>query len=155
MTPPGTSSKPAVNGTVGAAIIVDPFDPRTVWLGTGGENDEIWRSDDCGATWTRVNTGPGSVGDNARRTAASATERSGACKPIPSPAACSTRCPATAPRACGRRRTAAYSWTDVLAGTEYDSHADYRFVNNVSLDPTDHLHVVVSTHGACSAPYDP
>ena len=44
------------------------------------------------------------------------------------------------------------SWTDVLAGTEYETHADYRFVNNVSLDPTDHLHVVVSTHGACSAP---
>ena len=41
MTPPGTSSKPAVNGTVGAAVIVDPFDARTVWLGTGGENDEI------------------------------------------------------------------------------------------------------------------
>ena len=39
------------------------------------------------------------------------------------------------------------SWTDVLAGTEYETHADYRFVNNVSLDPTDHQHVVVSTHG--------
>src|SRR6266404_6252586 len=35
VTPPGESSKPAVNGTVGGAIIVDPFDPRTVWLGTG------------------------------------------------------------------------------------------------------------------------
>lgn len=47
------------------------------------------------------------------------------------------------------------SWTDVLAGTEYEAHADYRFVNNVSLDPTNHLHVVVSTHGGCSAPYAP
>src|SRR6186713_1432177 len=63
VTPHGTSTRPAVNGTVAAAILVDPFDPRTVWLGTGGENDEIWRSDDCGATWTRVNTGAGSVGD--------------------------------------------------------------------------------------------
>jgi hypothetical protein len=36
VTPHGTSTKPAVNGTVGAAILVDPFDPRTVWLGTGG-----------------------------------------------------------------------------------------------------------------------
>jgi photosystem II stability/assembly factor-like uncharacterized protein len=48
-----------------------------------------------------------------------------------------------------------YSWTDVLAGTDYETYADYRFVNNVSLDPTDHLHVVVSTHGACKPPYDP
>jgi hypothetical protein len=28
-------------------------------------------------------------------------------------------------------------------------------VNNVSIDPTDHLHVVVSTHGECTAPYHP
>ena len=63
VTPLGHSSRPAVNGTVAAAIIVDPFDARKVWLGTGGENDEIWRSDDCGATWTQVNTGPGGVGD--------------------------------------------------------------------------------------------
>jgi hypothetical protein len=48
-----------------------------------------------------------------------------------------------------------YSWTDVLAGTEYDDLADYRFVNNVSVDPTDHLHAIVSTHGGCKAPYDP
>ena len=40
-------------------------------------------------------------------------------------------------------------------GSEYDTHAAYRFVNNVSLDPTDHLHVVVSTHGECTAPYAP
>jgi hypothetical protein len=55
VTPPGTSSKPAVNGTLGAAIIVDPCDPTRVWLGTRSENDEIWRSDSCGANWTRVN----------------------------------------------------------------------------------------------------
>jgi len=48
-----------------------------------------------------------------------------------------------------------YSWSDVLAGTEYETHADYRFVNNVSLDPTDHQHLVVSTHGGCLAPYQP
>jgi hypothetical protein len=48
-----------------------------------------------------------------------------------------------------------YSWSDVLAGTEYESHAEYRFVNNVSLDPTDPQHLVVSTHGGCTAPYQP
>jgi hypothetical protein len=47
------------------------------------------------------------------------------------------------------------SWTDVLAGTSYEAHAEYRFVNDVSLDPTDHLHLVVATlggvHGAVRA----
>lgn len=41
ITPAGHSTKPAVNGTVAAAVVVDPFDARSVWLGTGGENDEI------------------------------------------------------------------------------------------------------------------
>ncbi len=35
------------------------------------------------------------------------------------------------------------------------AHAVARFVNNVSLDPTNHLHLLVSTHGDCYAPYQP
>jgi photosystem II stability/assembly factor-like uncharacterized protein len=154
VTPPGHSEKPAVNGTVGAGIIVDPFDPRAVWLGTGGENDEIWRSDDCGATFAQVNTGPGSVGDGMtfggvgdgaqwsmqadpdERGVLYATSGYGA-------------------QSLWKTTDGGYSWTDVLAGTEYETVADYRFVNNVSLDPTDSLHVVVSTHGGCKAPYQP
>jgi photosystem II stability/assembly factor-like uncharacterized protein len=154
VTPHGTSSKPAVNGTVGAAVIVDPFDPRTVWLGTGGENDEIWRSDDCAASWTRVNTGPGSVGDNATYGG------------VGDGAQWSMQADPVAPgvlyavsgygaQSLWKTTDGGYSWSDVLAGSEYESHADYRFVNNVSMDPTDHQHLVVSTHGACSAPYQP
>src|SRR5215468_6052023 len=52
ITPAGKSSRPAVNGTVAAALVVDPFDSRRIWLGTGNENSEIWRSDNCGASWT-------------------------------------------------------------------------------------------------------
>jgi hypothetical protein len=154
VTPPGTSSKPAVNGTVGAAVLVDPFDPRTVWLGTGGENDEIWRSDDCGATWKRVNTGPGSVGDGmtfggvgdgAQWSMQADPEVQGVLYATSGYGA----------QSLWKTTDGGQSWKDVLAGSEYETLAEYRFVNNVSLDPTDHLHVVVSTHGACKAPYDP
>ena len=154
VTPPGMSSKPAVNGTVGAAIIVDPFDPRTVWLGTGGENKEIWRSDDCGATWTQVNTGPGSVGDGKTYGGVGdGAQWSMQADPVTQGVLYAVS--GYGAESLWKTTDGGYSWTDVLAGTEYATHADYRFVNNVSLDPTDHLHVVVSTHGACSAPYDP
>ncbi len=154
VTPPGHSAKPAVNGTVAAAVIVDPFDPRTVWLGTGSENDEIWRSDDCGATFTQVNTGPGSVGDGMTYGG------------VGDGAQWSMQADPTDPgvlyavsgygaESLWKTTDGGYSWTDVLAGTEYATVADYRFVNNVSVDPTNHLHVVVSTHGACEAPYEP
>jgi len=154
VTPPGTSSKPAVNGTVGAAIIVDPFDPRTVWLGTGSENDEIWRSDDCAASWTRVNTGPGSVGDNATYGGVGdGAQWSMQADPVDEGVLYAVS--GYGAESLWKTTDGGYSWSDVLAGTEYETHADYRFVNNVSLDPTDHQHVVVSTHGGCSAPYDP
>jgi len=154
VTPPGMSTKPAVNGTVGAAIIVDPFDSRRVWLGTGMENDEIWRSDDCGATWTRVNTGTGSVGDGktfggvgdgAQWSMQADPEEEGVLYAVSGYGA----------QSLWKTTDGGKSWTDALAGSEYDTHAEYRFVNNVSLDPTDHLHLVVSTHGGCKAPYMP
>ena len=154
VTPPGQSSKPAVNGTVGAALIVDPFDARRVWLGTGSENDEIWRSDECGAKWTRVNNGPGSVGDGityggvgdgAQWSMQADPEAKGVLYAVSGYGA----------QSLWKTTDGGQSWKDVLAGSEYETHADYRFVNNVSLDPADHLHLVVSTHGGCSAPYDP
>ena len=154
VTPSGQSSKPAVNGTVGAAVIVDPFDPRTVWLGTGGENDEIWRSDDCGATWSRVNTGPGSVGDNATLGGVGdGAQWSMQADPVEPGVLYAVS--GYGAQSLWKTIDGGQIWKDVLAGSEYETHADYRFVNNVSLDPTDHLHVVVSTHGGCSAPYDP
>jgi hypothetical protein len=154
VTPAGNSSKPAVNGTVGAAIIVDPFDSRTVWLGTGGENDEIWRSDDCGAAWTRANTGPGSVGDGATYGGVGdGAQWSMQADPVTPGVLYAVS--GYGAQGLWKTTDGGHSWTDVLAGTEYSTHAEYRFVNNVSLDPTDHLHLVVSTHGACTAPYNP
>lgn len=154
VTPPGMSEKPAVNGTVGAAIIVDPFDARTVWLGTGSENDEIWRSNDCGATWEQTNTGSGGVGDGMTvGGVGDGAQWSMQIDPVDSGVLYAT----SGYGAQGLWKTidGGTSWVDVLADTEYAEVADYRFVNNVSMDPTDHLHLVVSTHGACQAPYDP
>ena len=154
ITPHGTSSKPAVNGTVGAAIIVDPMDPRTVWLGTGGENDEIWRSKDCGANWTRVNTGTGSVGDGKTYGGVGdGAQWSMQIDPTLSGVLYATS--GYGAQSLWKTIDGGTTWKDVLAGSEYNMVADYRFVNNVSLDPTDHLHVIVSTHGGCKAPYDP
>jgi hypothetical protein len=144
----------AVNGTVGAAIVVDPFDARSVWLGTGGENDEIWRSDDCGAHWTQVNTGAGGVGDGmtfggvgdgAQWSMMVDPESKGVIYAVSGYGA----------ESLWKTTDGGERWTDALLGTEYNDHADYRFVNNVSMDASDHLHLVIATHGGCSEPYAP
>jgi hypothetical protein len=154
VTPLGHSSRPAVNGTVGAAIIVDPFDARKVWLGTGGENDEIWRSDDCGATWIQVNSGPGGIGDGTSKGGVGdGAQWSMQADPVSPGVLYATS--GYGAQSLWKTADGGRSWQDVLAGSEYETHAAYRFVNNVSLDPTDHLHLVVSTHGECTAPYGP
>lgn len=154
ITPKGHSTKPAVNGTVAAAVIVDPLDARTVWLGTGSENDEIWRSDDCGATFSRVNTGPGGVGDGATHGGVGdGAQWSMQADPVEAGVLYAVS--GYGAQSLWKTSDGGHSWTDVLLGSDYETYADYRFVNNVSLDPTDHLHLVVSTHGACKAPYAP
>ena len=125
-----------------------------MWLGTGGENDEIWRSDDCGATWTQVNTGPGGVGDGmSKGGVGDGAQWSMQADPVDPGVLYAVS--GYGAESLWKTIDGGKSWTDILAGSEYDSVADYRFVNNVSLDPTDHLHLVVSTHGGCKAPYDP
>jgi hypothetical protein len=153
ITPPGSAAN-AINGTVGAAIIVDPLDPSVVWLGTGGENKEIWRSNDCGASWQQVNTGPGSVGDGMTYGGVGdGAQWSMMVDPVDPGVIYAVS--GYGAQSLWKSSDSGKSWTDVLAKTDYDAHADYRFVNNVSMDPGDHLHVVVATHGGCSAPYAP
>lgn len=151
---PASNHADAVNGTVGAAIIVDPFDPRTVWLGTGGENDEIWRSDDCGASWERVNTGPGSVGDGMTYGGVGDGAQWSMMVDQVDPGVLFAVSGYGA-QSLWRSTDGGQAWTDLFAGTEYEMVADYRFVNNVSLDASDHQHLLISTHGGCAAPYQP
>jgi hypothetical protein len=154
VTPKGMSTRKAVNGTVAAAIIADPLEPGRVWLGTGSENPEIWRSDDCGAAWTRVNTGPGGVGD--RMTFGGVGDGAQwSMQADPEVAGTLYATSGYGAESLWKTTDGGVSWKDVLAGTDYAMHAAYNFVNNVSMDPTDHLHLVVSTHGACSEPYAP
>ena len=145
VTPKGDQSK-AVNGTPGAGIIADPLEPGRVWLGTSG-SAPIFRSDDCGATWTKVNTGSGGdeVADGVQWSMQADPEVAG------------TMYVTSGYGAQGLWKTTdgGENWTDVLVGSEYAMVAEYRFVNNVSLDPANRQHLVVSTHGACAAPYAP
>lgn len=153
ITPP-SNFPDAVNGTVGAAVIVDPFDPRTVWLGTGGENDEIWRSDDCGAGWERVNTGPGSVGDGMTYGGVGdGAQWSMMVDPVDPGVLFAVS--GYGAQSLWRSTDGGVQWTDLFVDEEYGAVAEYRFVNNVSMDPADHRHLLVTTHGGCAEPYQP
>lgn len=152
ITPPGPfTDRKAVNGTIGTAIIVDPFNSKRVWLG-GGTN--IWRSDDCGGSWTIVNIGPGSHGDKKTYGGVGDGSQWSMQADFSQPNVFYATSGYGA-QSVWKTTDGGYSWTDVLKGSLWEQHQPYRFANNISIDPENPSHLVVSSHGDCTAPYGP
>ncbi len=126
------------------AVVVDPFDPSTVWLGTGEMG--LYKSTDCGGSWTHVNNG----------TNGDAIDQSVLWSLIIDPFNRGTIYVVGAYGAEGL-------WKSINGGNDWvqlfpDDSAwaqlvPYNFVNNVSMDPNDPQHLVVASHGVCNAPY--
>lgn len=125
--------------TTSTSLAVDPFDPAIVWLaGNGG----FFKSSNCGATFEHVNTG---------RNAAiidSSTSWSIAVDPVDR----GTIYVVGAYGGLGLWKTTDGGENfDQLFGpeSEWAQVAEQNFVNNVSMDPNDHLHLIVTQHGTC------
>jgi photosystem II stability/assembly factor-like uncharacterized protein len=128
------------------SVAIDPFDSAVVWVA----NDQgLNKSTDCGATWTLVSTGP---------TAASLNMNSSLWSIALDPVHQGTIYLVGGYGALGlwKSTNGGVDWVDLVAGgSEYAKVQDERFVNNISMDPSDPLHLVFATHGACAAPYAP
>jgi hypothetical protein len=143
---PVVFSDPNSGGFTGdtVTVTVDPFDPATVWLGTGYKG--LFESGDCGATWKKVNTG----------TNGGAIDQSVLWSTVVDPV----------------NRGVIYTvgaygggglWKSSNGGVDWEqlfptSSAFYEvlpnwFVGNVSMDPSNPLHLVVASHGTCNAPF--
>jgi hypothetical protein len=143
----GTWEKISPTGTVKEtkSFALDPFDPAVVWA----NNDKgLNKSTDCGATWTLVSTGT-----NGERLV-DASLWSMAVDPVSKGTIYVVG--GYGPTSLWKSTNGGVDWTDLFpSGSEYHTHASYNFVNNVSMDPANHLHLAVATHGGCTAPYDP
>jgi hypothetical protein len=127
------------------SIIVDPFDPATVWLGTGFAG--VFKSPDCGATWMKVSTGRNSDKmDNG-------SHASMALDPVDR----GTMYAVSLFGAFGLWKTtnAGVDWDQILLPDTDFYKATNNFVDAVAMDPTDHLHLVLGMHTNCTAPYAP
>ncbi|HEV8247995.1 MAG TPA: hypothetical protein VGP93_19610, partial [Polyangiaceae bacterium] len=127
------------------SIALDPFDSAIIWA---GNKNGLNKSTDCGASWTLVSTGtngPGLANSSLWSIAVDPVEQ-GTIYLVGGYGALSL----------WKSTNSGVDWTNLFpADSEYATHAGYDFVNNVSMDPSDHLHLAVATHGSCSAPYDP
>jgi hypothetical protein len=137
VTPPGVDA-----GT--AAIAVRPDYPSTIYAGVHGEG--IFRSVDCGATWNVVSTG--THASDMR----SGTPWSMAIDPVT---------PDTMYVVEGYGSSGL--WKSTNGGIDWDNvltdpivtAAFYAngFITGVDIDPTDHTHLVIESHGNCSTGY--
>jgi hypothetical protein len=144
-----------LDGTVynAQALMIDPFDSRTLWLGTAKPETStadartgLFRSNDCGATWSHVDTGQNS----------DLLERSSLWSMAIDPVDKGVLYTVGANGALGLFKSinAGVDWQQLFpAGSEFAKHVQANFVGAVVMDPTDHRHLVVTSHGSCSAPY--
>jgi hypothetical protein len=139
VTPPAAMSD--VNpGT--SAIAVRPDYPSTVYAGSNGKG--IFRSVDCGATWAVVSTGAH----------ASDMASGNAWSMAIDPVAPDTMYVVEGYGSSGlwKSTNAGVDWDNVLTDPTVTA-AFYAkgFITGVNIDPTNHLHLVVESHGDCAS----
>ncbi len=136
---PGRTTASGVLATYGTnAVAIDPNDTATVYLGTSSLG--MYKSTDCGASWVHINTGRyGEEIDKGR-------SWSLVVDPVDSQVIYTT---------------AGYGMGDVFKSTDGGVNwepmltPDVRealaggFVEKITIDPTDHLHLLASPHGPC------
>jgi photosystem II stability/assembly factor-like uncharacterized protein len=141
----------------GDALALDPFEDGTLWLGEapamttsdGGMGPAgLFKSTDCGATWAHVNTGMnGDAIDGASiwSLAIDYVDR-GTIYVVG----------AYGPQGLWKSTNGGVDWVQLFPpDSEFAKTVPYNWVGSVSMDPRDHLHLVVGTHDNCNPPYDP
>jgi photosystem II stability/assembly factor-like uncharacterized protein len=106
----------------------------------------LYKSSDCGANWSLVSTGQGS--DQLRG--------SSLWSMVIDPIDIGTMYVVAGYGALGlwKSTNGGVDWRDLVpAGSDYARIQEYRFVNNISMDPENHRHILFTTHGGCASPY--
>lgn len=142
VTPQGVSLDPKFNGfnTGVNAFVFDPSNTATLYLGTCAQG--IWKSTDCGATWTHINTGTHGKEIDSGRVWTMAVD------PVDPKVIYSNA--GYGPYGLFKSTDGGVNWTQLFeTGSDFATNVDYSFVEFLAMDPQDHKHLVVSTHAAC------
>lgn len=142
--------KPVINAQ---GLALDPFNLGTLWMGAssnypGGYAGGVYKSTDCGSTWKHVNTGTnGSKLDKcAMWSIAVDPVDEGTIYVIG----------AYGPLNVWKSTNGGTDWLPLLAeDSEFAKIVGSNFVASITMDPNDHLHLVIAPHADCKAPYDP
>jgi hypothetical protein len=141
---------PQVNAAAGMgvlSIVADPIHAGTIYSGT--DRQGLHKSTDCGATWTKINTGAyasviGSGGLWALRI-----------DPVEPNIMFAGSLYGSDPSLL-KSTNGGVDWASVFpAGSEVANTVDYNFFQDVGMDVTNHRHLVVTFHASCNGAYAP
>lgn len=152
ITPPevkaGIGTKRSDNQTRGGpfAIAVDPINQGTVYVGTLFQ--KVWKSTDCGATWTAIATGTHADEVN------SGMNWTFAVDPV-EPNTIYTNS-GYGSNGLFKSTDGGVNWIDIWSQKSQPELAKaftYNFANVIAIDPSDHEHLLLTFHEACLGPH--
>jgi len=148
VTPSAVNTTKCQYGATAAAV--DPQNPATVYLATC--NQGIFKSPDCGTSWSKINTG--TLGDWME----AGTQWFFILDPLDTQVIYSN----SGYNALNGNHSGAFKstnggvdWKEIWPPAD-GSYADLvtnNFVGQMSMDPTNHLHLLIGFHQVCAAPH--
>jgi photosystem II stability/assembly factor-like uncharacterized protein len=148
ITPPDLQASTNVSGNAGGsfAIAVDPVNLGTVYV--GARNSKLWKTTDCGATWTHIATGKNGADIDRGMNWTLAID------PI-DPNVVYTNS-GYGSNGLYKSPNGGVDWYVIWPPPRQPNLAKaftYNFANVIALDPANHLHILLTFHEACLTPH--
>jgi hypothetical protein len=139
ISPPGSNYTTTYTGI--NAVVTRPDNPAVVY--TGADSNGIFKSTDCGATWALVNTGANAAAMSSGRPWSMFID----------PVTPDVMYVVQGYGASGlwKSTNAGVDWQQILTPNITSAFYSGGQITGISMDPTDHTHLVVESHGNCAS----
>jgi len=141
VSPPGSNYATTYSGI--NAVAIRPDNPAIVY--TGADSNGMFRSTDCGATWALVNTGQNAMALSSGRPWSLVID------PITPDVMYTVQ--GYGASGLWKSTNAGVDWTNVLTPAITSAFYTGGQITGISMDPGDHTHLVIESHGGTGCTY--
>jgi hypothetical protein len=138
---------PSGVGTSNFTFAIDPVNAGTVYLGTSQKG--VFKSTDCASTWTHIDTGKNGAAMD------SGMNWTFVVDPTDPKILYSNAGYGSGTNGAYKSKNGGVDWDPVWPPPDgtLGNVVQYNFANVFAMDPADHMHLLLTFHATCSAPY--